>query len=40
MILQTEDGPQDVDSLNQLIDTLQRVGSPSVSPGDDAQLVV
>jgi hypothetical protein len=40
MILQTEDGPQEVDSLNQLIDTLQRVGSPSASPGDDAQLVV
>ena len=40
MILQTEDGLQEVDSLNQLIDTLQRVGSPSVSPGDDAQVVV
>jgi hypothetical protein len=40
MILQTEDAPQGVDSLNQLIDTLQRVSAPSVSPGDDAQLVV
>jgi hypothetical protein len=40
MILQTEDGPQEVDSLNQPIDTLQRVGAPSASPGDDAQVVV
>jgi len=40
VILQTQDGPQEVDSLNQLIDALQRVGSPSVSPGDGAQLVV
>ncbi|SPF35329.1 hypothetical protein SBA4_1630017 [Candidatus Sulfopaludibacter sp. SbA4] len=40
MILQTEEGPQEVHSLNQLIDTLRRVGSPSVSPGDDARLVV
>jgi hypothetical protein len=40
MILQTEDGPQEVDTLNQLIDTLQRVGAPSASPGDDAQVVV
>jgi len=40
MIFETEDGPQEVDSLNQLIDALRRVGSPSVLPGDDVQLVM
>ena len=35
-----KDGPQEADSLNQVIDTLQRVGAPSESPGDDVQVVV
>jgi hypothetical protein len=39
MILQTEDGPQEMHSLNRLIDTLQRVGPPSLPP-EDWHLVV